>query len=326
LEVTLTIPTRGIFGQPLERMISSLEQQTMKDFRAYFIVPRRESNVYGLRARLERSDIDYKIVEQHGMGFENAMNTALEVAGEININMDDDALYPPSHVESYVKLLREEGVGMAFGRVNGRAPYLNRALFLAIINGLSCETPILSDCGGCAMGFNSAGFLSAFRQFLMPWRRMRPNLNPMGVNMAWRGGCLRGFRLMEYSRRAMLNEAYMALTCASRGFGVYEVDWINVIHPPRNSLSRGGRGYVEKLVETLMSPLIVNVMMKVNRHEFERALKKMRVAYSPLFLSTHGYLLRRLMDLLEWGIAEGWDEARIRENYEELLHETAPST
>jgi hypothetical protein len=318
LEVTLTIPTRGVFGQPLEWMISSLERQTVKDFRAYFIIPRGE-DALDLRARLERSDIDFKVVEQEGVGFENAMNKAIDVAGEVNINMDDDALYSPRHVESYAKLLGGNGVGMAFGRVNGRAPYLNRALLLMALNGLADGAPFSEKLGEYAMGFNSAGFMSTFKSFLRPWKGIRYNMNPMGVNMAWRGECTRKFRLVEYSRRGMLNEAYIALQCASKGLGVYEVDWINVVHPPKSSLSRGKEGAGEKLVETLMSPIIVNAMIKIDRREFERALKRVRAIYSPLFLSAYGDLLRRLMDVLERGIAENWDGKKIKVNYEALL-------
>jgi hypothetical protein len=313
MNVTVTVPTIGKINPVTKSMLVSLNKQSFTDFKVYFIVPRycQKENLLPI---LEETELDFEIVHQDRTGFENAMNTAIKLSGDINLNLDDDAIYGSSHVKSYIDLFENTGAGMIFGRVNGIRPYMNKTLFFLGIQNWANGSPIIDPLKKYAVFFNSAGFLSAsIGSLILPFRNVRLNASPIGVNMGWRKDALKDFSLREYSRKGTINEAYGAFHAVSNGFEVYETKSIDVKHENREgSLSRGSlrRDNEVKMVELLFSPLILNTYIRIDPQDFDRTSTKLKKIMSKI----PSHLKNKFIESLETvniGIRENWNLEKI---------------
>lgn len=323
--ITLTVPTLGKMSNVFNEMVLSLNEQSFRDFKVFFIVPRNYKGG-GLRETLEKTDIDFTIEYQNGSGFENAMNKALEVSGDVNLNMDDDAIYSHTHVESYLKLFDMTNAGIIFGKVNNMRPYFNRTIFFLEMQNMANKTPLLSSPRHYAIYLNSAGFLSShLSSIVSPYRKIRLNANPIGVNMGWSRDAVEDFRLLEFSKKGTINEAYIALAAMIRNFPVYETNLINVKHGGlTDSLSRGNRSddIIVKITELLFSPLVIQTFHEINSKDFDRTITKLKkiLGLIPSHITEH---FSNTLDIIYDGIQEQWDKFRIRERYNEIVSHKA---
>lgn len=321
MNITVTIPTLGIINPVFNDMIMSLNKQRFNDFKTVFITPK-----YYLRDNLvkilEKTDLDFTIVNQENKGFENAMNTALKLSGDLNLNMDDDAYYFASHVETYVKSFQETKAGMIFGYVNNRRPYVNlSAVFLEIQHCIN-KRPLLPSFDGYSIFFNSSGFLSApILRLFFPFKKYRLNANPIGVNVGWTKDAIKCTKLREFSRKGTLNEAYIGLNVIKNDFSIFETNLINVKHDVRaNSLSRGkeSEDVLTRITELLFSPLVTQTYIDINLKDFDKAYKWQRkiTTLIPSHIARH---FSDTLDVVNIGVQEQWDSLKIREKYNEII-------
>jgi len=321
MNITVTVPTIGKINSVRKSMLDSLDRQSFSDFKVYFVVPRyyQDENLLSI---LEETELDFRIVHQDKNGFENAMNTAIKVSGDVNLNLDDDAIYNHSHVKSYNDIFENTGAGMIFGRVNDTMPYMNKTLFLLGIQNCANRNPIINPLKDYAIFFNSAGFLSAsIGRLMLPFRNLRLNSSPIGVNMGWRKDFLTNFFLREFSSRGTINEAYMAFHAVSEGFKVYETRSINVRHNhTKSSLSRGSlkKDFEIKIVEFLFSPLILNTYIRIDSREFDRTYAKLKKIISKIPSRLRHKFIESL-DTVNIGIQETWNLDRIVMAYNDLI-------
>lgn len=322
MNITLTVPTLGRINSVTKIMISSLNHQSFSDFKVYFIVPRYyiKENLLSL---LEGTELDFRIVHQDKVGFENAMNTAIKVSGDLNLNLDDDAIYNSSHIKSYKDIFENTGIGMIFGRVNGIRPYLNKTLFFLGIQDWINRSPLIYPLKNYAIFFNSAGFLSAnIGRLMLPYRNLRLNASPIGVNIGWRTEAIKKFSLREFSTKGTINEAYMAFHAVSEGFGAYETSLINVRHNHTNdSLSRGShkRDTETKIVELLFSPLILNTYIRIDSEVFQRTSVKLKKIISKVPSELKNKFIESL-ETVNIGLQENWNLERIVVAYNNLTN------
>ena len=322
MSVTLTIPTLGRINLTFMDMLHSLDNQTFKDFKAIFIVP-LDYQELRLNMILEETDLEFSIVHQTNNGFENAMNCALRSSSDINLNMDDDAIYPLSHVRTYIQLFEETNAGIIFGKVNGRSSYLNKTLFFLEMQYLLNNKPLASSLKNYLVFFNSAGFLSGnILSLQTPFRRgLRLNGSPIGVNMGWSKHAVKNFSLLEFSKRGTINEAYIALHVIMNGMSVIETNLLNVKHNHiGESLSRENnkKSFLEKLTELLFTPLVVQTYYHIDQREFEKALTKIHTISNFIPLQTFGFF-NSVLAVVSGGIFESWDERRIRKEYNNIV-------
>lgn len=322
MNLTVTVPTLGKINLATKNMISSLSHQSFNDFKVYFIVPRHYQKEV-LFQYLESTSLDFSIVHQDKTGFENAMNTAISISGDFNLNLDDDAVYDPSHVRLYKETLENSDVGMVFGKVNGFRPYLNKTVFFLEIQSLVNNRPLLGQLKDYAIYFNTAGFLTGrLSNIMRPFGSMRLNSDPIGVNMGWKRESVKNFYLREYSKKGTINEAYIAFHVVNVGFHVYETSLINVRHHhTKDSLSRGTRkgDYETKIVELLFSPLILNTYSKIDFEEFEKTSAKLKKIMDKIPLKMKRHFLLSL-ETVNKGIQENWDIGKITREYNNITH------
>ncbi len=320
MNLTVTVPTMGTKSPFFNKMIWSLNKQTHSDFKTYFIVP-KEYLTDSLIEILEKTNLDFSIVNQENAGFENAMNSALKVSGDLNLNMDDDAYYFPNHVEMYVKLFQRNKAGMIFGRVNKHRSYLNRTIFFLKIQHCFNKKPLLPYLNGYSIFFNSSGFLSApiFRLFL-PFGKLRLNSSPIGVNMGWAKDAVKNFELREYSRKGTLNEAYIALNAIRNEFSVLETNIINVQHHHTSgSLSRGGStgDLILRLGELLFSPLIVKTYTDIDLADFEMTYIRLNKLIGAFPINV-AVAFKDILKTVHEGVIDNWNIAKIKTKYNEI--------
>jgi hypothetical protein len=321
MNVTVTVPTMGNINPFLNKMIWSLNEQTYGDFKIYFIVPKKylRDPLIGI---LEKTNLDFCIVNQENVGFENAMNTALKVSGDLNLNMDDDAYYFPNHVEMYVKLFQRSKAGMIFGEVNKHRPYLNRTVLFLKIQHFLNKKPLLPSLSGYSIFFNSSGFLSApILRLFSPFNKLRLNSSPIGVNMGWIKEAIKNLELREYSRKGTINEAYIALNAIRNDFSVLETNLINVKHyHTTGSLSRGGSSgdFILKLAELLFSPLIVKTYTDIDLADFERTYIRLNKLMGAFSLNV-AVSFRRMLGTVHEGVIDDWNIAKIKSKYNEMV-------
>ena len=320
MNLTVTVPTMGITNPFFNKMIWSLNEQTHSDFKTYFIVP-KEYLRDSLIKILEKTNLDFSIVNQENRGFENAMNTALKVSGDINLNMDDDAYYFPNHVEMYLKLFQRSKAGMIFGEVNKHRPYLNKTIFFLKIQHFLNKKALLPSLNGYSIFFNSSGFLSAPISLLFsPFNKLRLNSSPIGVNMGWAKDAVRNLELREYSRKGTLNEAYIALNAIMNDFSVLETNMINVEHYyASGSLSRGGSSgdFILKLAELLFSPLVVKTYTNIDLRDFESTYIRLNklIGTFPLEVAVS---FKDILRIVHEGVIDDWDITMIKNKYSEM--------
>lgn len=320
MEVTVTIPTMGIINPIFKEMVSSLNKQFFSDFKTIFIVPAKYVKDPILEV-LENTNLDFLISEQNSTGFENAMNTAIKVSGDLNLNMDDDAYYYPNHVLSYIELFNKTNAGMIFGKVNTSRPYMNKGIFLLTIMHVFNKKPLISSLDSYSTFFNSSGFLSApFFQLVSHYNKVRLNSNPIGVNMGWVKDAVKNVKLLEFSKKGTLNEAYIALEAINSGFSVFETNSINVNHSDSlNSLSRGNRRedvYV-KIKEFLFSPLVIQNYSSIKIEDFNKAFKRLNKIQSflPFEISN---VVSSSLEAVKIGLSENWDKYKIKDSYNNI--------
>lgn len=324
MSVTLTIPTLGRINLAFMDMLHSLDNQTFKDFKAIFIVP-LDYQELRLNKVLEETDLDFSIEHQTDKGFENAMNCALRSSSDINLNMDDDAIYPSTHVRTYIQLFEETNAGIIFGKVNGHSSYLNKTLFFLEMQYLFDNKPIASSLENYLIFFNSAGFLSGNVSSLMTSfrSRLRLNASPIGVNMGWSKHAVKNFSLLEFSKRGTINEAYIALHAIMNGMPVIETNLLNVKHNHiAESLSRENnrKSFLEKLAELIFTPLVIQTYYHIDQREFEKALDKIRIISKFQFLPLQTFrFFKSVLAVVSNGIFESWDERRIKEEYNKIV-------
>lgn len=321
MQVTVTVPTTLERHTSLERLLSSLQAQSNSDFRCILIVPPgmkakafREATVYPL---------DLEVLEQETRGYDAAMNVAFRNAGDVNINVDDDAIAPKELIASHVRLVKEEGFGYVGGMVNGRLPPLvGRAWWIyAVCSTLPWERPLfgLTD---AVIDFGASGFLQVFwRNLAKTLQRTFGSLAQQGVNTSWSGPLLRRFALPCVTARGILNESYASLEVMRQGGRAVLSRAVNVLHEEHSSLSRTHdvNSMKSVLTDALLSPKVLELLgYRVDMRAFYRQERVMRRISG---LTPYQDWFRGALDLTRASLLECWNASETRQR--NLEYQTA---
>ena len=320
MDISVTLPTMGNNLSSLRKTLYSLSTQSHDDFKLIIILPKNYGSTDSIKALLENKALDFDLIRQTGYGFENAMNSALNSTRDININIDDDAIYYKDHIENYIKRFERGKYGVISGIVNGKPSYANRTKYLLFLNRLSNGTPISNNLRGYETYINSSGFLTSnFLQFLSR-KALKKSIFPVGVNFGWIGEIARNFRLIEYSKKGTLNETYLSFHAVKMGLDAIVCKGLDVKHEHTTtslSSSEGPSDDLLKLVEFYFSPLILETV----EVDIEPIDNLVRIVKSIPFERSISRFLPLLLERVKTGIQENWDSSKVQKEYGLILRQ-----